>query len=224
MRRITAVTAGLMLIVPVIGQAQRCEGTASFAAGMARIGAGMQFTDGAKAFGGTFAIGKPSALYASGGYTHTTLDNSDVTLNGVSGTLGYQVDLGEGAQVCPLAGVAYTSTSVSGGGATVEASNTAFGLGFSLGGAVSSSASFELVPSVGFQYFFSNSKAAASGGGQTYSGTDSDSYGAITLNAGFVFNKSVTLLPMVAFPVGVEGGKAQYGIGIGLNFGQKGQP
>ena len=77
----------------------------------------MQFTDGAKAFGANFAIGKPAALYASGSYAHTTLDNSDVTLNGVSGSLGYQVDLGESAQVCPLAGVAYTSTSVSGGGA-----------------------------------------------------------------------------------------------------------
>jgi hypothetical protein len=218
------VLVALSVLIPM-GQAraQRCMGVASFASGSGRIAAGASLTGGSKNYGMHLAIGQDKGAFASGTFSRTTFDNASFALTGLAGSIGYQLELGDRSNVefCPVAGVSYFSGSHGYGASYVDVSSTEFGFGGSVGFVASSSASFELVPAVGFQYLTNNSKAMVTAFGNSSSGTGSSNYGIVSVSAGFVFNKSVTLQPIIEIPVSLANGKASYGIGIGLNFGEK---
>ena len=218
------VLVALSVLIPMNqARAQRCVGVASFANGSGRVAAGASLTDGAKNYGMNLAIGQDKGVFASGTISRTTFDNATLALTGLAGSIGYQFALGDrsGVEFCPFAGVRYFSGSHGYGASYVDVSSTELGLGGSVGFVASSSASFEIVPAVGFQYLTNNSRAMVTAFGNSSSGTGSPNYGIVSVAAGFVFNKNLTLQPIIEIPVSLANGKASYGIGIGLNFGEK---
>ena len=218
------VLVALSVLVPM-GQAhaQRCTGTASFASGKGRVAVGALLSDGVKSYGLDLAMGQDKRAFASGTYSRTTFDNASFALTGLGGTVGWQFGLGDGSRVelCPIAAVSYLSGSHGFGASYVDVSSTSFGFGGSIGFVASSSASFELVPAAGYQHFSTDSKATVTTFGNNSTGTGSSSYGIVSVSAGFVFNRNVTLRPIIEVPVGIDNGKASYGVGIGLNFGSR---
>lgn len=220
----TAMLLSVSLVVPVHhAGAQRCRGASSFAAGASRIGAGAAFTDGAKSYGAQLAFGAVTGPFAAATYTHTTFDNANFPLNGVGIDVGYQIPVSKDSRVefCPIAGVGYTRGSNDYFGADVTISGTTWGVGGSIGFLASTSESVDFVPAVGAQYFFSDAKVSFSAFGGSQSGSGSSDYGVFTVGGGFIFNKTVTLLPQVQIPFGVDNGKATYGLGIGFSFGER---
>ena len=198
--------------------AQVCQGTAPFSAGSARIGAGMQFTDGAKAYGGGIALGSSNSLFASADYVHTQFDDVDAGANGVNLQGGYSIAMNTSrtVQLCPLVGFAYQSgpNVDTGGFGTISTSLHAFAFGASIGTTVSMSPALDLVPFGGASYEMTH--ASSSLGGVSSSGDDNTTI--LQLGAGFVFNKVMTIQPSVSLPT-ESGSKPVWSVSFGFNFG-----
>lgn len=208
------------LVVPVIVNAvgaQTCVGTASFSAGTARIGAGAQFTDGAKAYGASLGAGTAN-VFGKAGVSRTEYDDVSEGATVFDASVGASLDVNQQKtiQLCPLVGFSYQSgPDIETGFGTINLSAHTFAFGGSIGGTIPVSPGFDLVPFGGAAYQIL--KASGSFAGQ--SGSDSENYTLITVGAGFVINHIFTLQPTVNFPVGLDGGKSAYGIAFSLNFG-----
>jgi hypothetical protein len=191
---------GLVAGIANTTNAQVCQGTAPFSAGSTRIGAGMQFTDGAKA------------------YVHTQFDDLDAGSNGVSLQGGYSIAMNtsRSVQLCPLVGFAYQSgPDFDTGFGTVSSSLRAFAFGGSIGTTVAMSPTMDFVPFGGALYEMDHFSSSL--GGVSSSGDDNTTV--IQLGGGFVFNKVFTIQPSVLIPT-ESGSKPTYGISFGYNFGK----
>jgi hypothetical protein len=196
---------------------QVCQGTAPFSAGSTRIGAGMQFTDGAKAYGGGLAFGGANSLFASADFVHTQFDNIDAGSNGFNVQGGYSMAMNTSRtiQLCPLVGFAYQSgPDFDTGFGTVNSSIRSFAFGGSIGTTVPMSPTLDLVPFGGATYEMDHLSSSLGG----VSTSSDDNTTVIQLGAGFVFNKVFTIQPSVAIPTR-SGSKPTYGISFGFNFG-----
>ena len=197
---------------------QVCQGTAPFSAGSTRIGAGMQFTDGAKAYGGGLAFGSSNSLFAGAEVIHTQFDDIDAGANGVSLQGGYSiaVNTSRSVQFCPLVGFAYQSgPDFDTGFGSISSSVRAFAFGGSIGTSVPMSPTVDLVPFGGASYEMDHFSSSL--GGVSSSGDDNTTL--IQLGAGFVFNKVLTILPSVLLPT-ESGSKPTWSISFGYNFGK----
>lgn len=191
--------------------AQSCEGSASFAAGPARVGAGFAVTDGLKTYGVNGAIGQQMGWYGSASVARVSYDNADASAVGMGVNAGYAMNVttDKKVQFCPQAGFMYQSGPDVGG---ISASAHAFDVGGSFGTVMKASPTLDFVPFAGAQYINATSKID---GGPSFS----DDYANINVGAGFVLNRLWTIQPMVTFPVGLEGAKSTFQIGVGYSFG-----
>jgi opacity protein-like surface antigen len=197
--------------------AQVCQGTAPFSAGSARVGAGMQITDGAKAYGGGLAFGSSNSLFGSADIIRTQFDDIDASATGISLQGGYSIAMNtqRTVQLCPLVGFAYQSgPDFDTGFGTVSGSVRAFALGGSIGTTIPMSPTFDFVPFGGASYEMDHFSSTIGG----VSGSDDHNTTIIQLGAGLVFNKVLTIQPAVSIPT-ESGSKPTYGISFAFNFG-----
>ena len=209
---------GLVAGIANTTNAQVCQGTAPFSAGSTRIGAAMQFTDGAKSYGGGLAFGSSNSLFGSADYVHTQFDDIDAGSNGVSLQGGYSIAMNtsRSVQLCPLVGFAYQSgPNFDTGFGTVSSSLHAFAFGGSIGTTVAMSPTLDFVPFGGASYEMDHFSSSL--GGVSSSGDDNTTV--FQLGGGFVFNKVFTIQPSVLIPT-ESGSKPTYGISFGYNFGK----
>ncbi len=209
---------GLVAGIAHTTAAQVCQGTAPFSAGSARVGAGMQFTDGAKAYGGELAFGSSNSLFASADVSRTQFDDVDASATGFSVQGGYSIAMNTSrtVQLCPLAGYAYQAgPNFDTGFGTVNSSVSAFAFGGTIGTTVPMSPTFDFVPFGGATYQLDHVTGSFNG----LSSSGDQNYTNIMLGAGFVFNKTLTIQPSVSIPAGLSGAKPTYGISLAFNFG-----
>jgi len=212
----TAFYLALFTLPAAKAAAQTCVGTASFASGSVRLGAGIDFAKDAKQYAAQLAFGKAGGPFAAGSIGRVDVDDTDESATSFGGELGYSLNVAErgSLEVCPILGIGYASADVSEGGFSVDISTRALSAGFAIGGVASSSPTFAFVPSVSLAYVNQNIKSEGA-----IEFDESDDFGVITLAAGFVFNQRVTLRPNFAFPVGLDDSDPTYGVGISFNFG-----
>lgn len=218
MTRFVPVIIGLTVSIlsATAAVAQTCTGTASFASGPVRMGAGIDFGKDAKQYGAQIALGKAAGPFAAGTIARADLEDTDENVMLYAAEVGYgiQVSGNRPFEVCPIAGIGFGSADIGDDGFGVELSSRQLQAGLSIGGVASSSPTFAFVPSVAFVYAHENVKSEG-----VVEFDESDDFGVITLAAGFVFNQRVTLRPNFALPVGLDGSDPMYGIGIAFNFG-----
>jgi len=219
MRQHTLGIAALALVAGIANTttAQVCQGTAPFSAGSARVGAGIQITDGAKAYGGELAFGSSNSLFASADVSTTRFDNVDASATGVSAQGGYSIAMNtqRTVQLCPLVGFAYQSgPDFDTGLGTISGSVRAFLFGGSIGTTIPVSPTFDFIPFGGADYEMDHLTTTLAG----QSSSSDHNTTIIQLGAGLVFNKVFTIQPAVSIPT-ENGSKPTYAISFGFNFG-----
>ncbi|MGH7656320.1 MAG: autotransporter outer membrane beta-barrel domain-containing protein [Gemmatimonadaceae bacterium] len=200
--------------------AQSCVGTASFAAGIVRLGASAAFTDGAKQYSGGLALGAPHGVFAAVDAGSISYDGGGGASTVVGANLGYDVAVGPGASFCPI--VAYSHVSfpdVRVGGSTITTSENVVAFGGAFGVTATVAPNLDLVPYLAGEYAHASASESETGVG---SDSQSQDYGVLSVGVGFVINKMFTFGPSVAVPVGITGGKTSVSIGLSINFGHSG--
>lgn len=196
--------------------AQTCVGAASYSSGPVRLGAGFATTDGAKSYGVTLGVGAKAGAFGSASVSRGEYSDIDASSTGVSLGVGYAMDIDPAVQFCPVASFIHQSgPDIDFGSGTVTTTSHAFGLGGALGGLVPVTPTLDLVPFVSAAFLASHGSATYQGDTQS----DSQNSGEIDLGAGFVINKTLTLQPAVAIPVGVDGAKSTFLLAFAFNFG-----
>ena len=211
-------SSALLLMVSAVGQAQSCLGAASFAAGPVRVGAGVDFTDGAKSYGVQLAFGSTSGPFGTAGLSAVDYDDVDEGGTIVSVAGGYALPLGPSrkAQFCPSVGFDWGSgPNFDTGAGVLELSFRTFSFGANLGAVATSTPTMDFVPFVGAHFVIARLTAEFDGATER----EREDYGVVSLGAGFVLNRTLTIRPQLGFPVGVDEGDPSYGLAFAFNFG-----
>lgn len=215
-----ALMGSVVLVALAIGvaDAQICTGNASFANGNFRVGGAAQFSDGVQGFGGNFVAGSPAAFgsFSVGSLSYDDVDGSSLL---VGGGAGYQMAVGStgNVQLCPVASVdfAFGPNDIEGTG--IDASGRSFSFGGMIGGVLSSSPQFQVVPAGGLA--FAHSTVKLDDGVDSIS--ESDTFGLGMFAVGFVINNSLTIQPGLSIPFGLDESDPTYGVLLSLNFGRR---
>ncbi len=205
------------VVVPNTSEAQICTGTASFGAGIVRLGASASFSDGTKLYGGELALGAPRGLFGTADAAQISTDGTSETSTVIGGTLGYSVEVGSIADFCAIAAFSHTTfPDIQFGSATITSSQNDVGFGGALGVAAVVSPNLSVVPYTEVEYVHATATASSVSVGSSSASQD---YGVLEIGFGIVMGKVVTLRPSVSIPVGLTGGKTAVNIGLALNFG-----
>jgi hypothetical protein len=208
---VTALVAG----VAATADAQICTGTAPFTAGKMRVGGNAEFPDGGKIYGGEFARGLDNGMHVGATVVRSSVDNTDINWMNFGANGGYEMRFESmpKIRVCPTASLGYgTGPDILG----TDVSTIDYSLGAAVGGVVSASEKLAIVPSAHLRLL--GARVTAEG----VSGSSSDSYLRATLSAGFVFNRAITVAPVVHIPLGEEGMESTFGFAASYNFGRSG--
>ncbi|MFI5229621.1 MAG: hypothetical protein ACHQWU_11165 [Gemmatimonadales bacterium] len=217
------IALGAMVALGQALHAQTCIGSASFLSGPARIGAGVSISDNVKSYGLDLAVGAPAGAFGSATVARAEYDGIDGGGTVLGASAGYAIDAtpAKTMQFCPQVGYEYQSgPDVDSGFGTISTSAHDFSLGGSFGGRVAASPTFDFVPFASAAYVIARA-------GETFNGTSSsvsEDFVQIGVGAGFVIGRTLTLQPLVSFPVGLEGGKSIFQIAFALNFGSSPTP
>jgi hypothetical protein len=199
-------------------EAQVCQGTAALAAGPIRLGGDYTSGDGWKGYGLEMGVGAKDGVYAEANVSRSEFSDIDGSGKGVGLGAGYAINVNPAhtVQFCPLVSAAFQSgPDIDYGNSTIETSIRAFGFGGTLGGAVPVTSTLDLVPFAGALFVTERLSATLDG----TSDSQSANSGLLDVGAGFVINKTLTLLPSVSVPFGIDGGKSSFELAISLNFG-----
>ena len=208
---VTALVAG----VAATAQAQICAGTAPFSAGSIRVGAGAEFPDGAKSYGGELAWGHQSGAYLAGSVSRLTIDNTDLNAMRFGASAGYEMSTEAMPKLrfCPVASLGYSNGPDI---APADVSMIDYAVGGAVGSLLSLSDNVSLVPSAMISWTGARAKAEANG----TSSTASDSWMQARLAAGFVINNQITVAPVVTIPMSHDGDETRFGFAASYNFGR----
>jgi hypothetical protein len=196
---------------------QVCAGTATFMGAPLQVSGSAGFTTGARGFGVGLALGGAGMFYGVGvGTTHYDAYNgSSIDLSAGAG-LEVPVGQGGGVELCPVAAVGHRSgpNNIAGSGANY--SETEVGAAIRLGVVTMESDRDRVIPTVGLGFDHVQQVLSATFGGSTKA---SHTFGALSLGVGFVFNRTVTFLPEVVVPIGLDNSSPSFDLSLAVNFG-----
>ena len=136
---------------------------------------------------------------------------------GFSVGAGMPFRVSNAVEFCPLVGFYHESLNIDDPDlGTLRLTTRGFSFGGSIGGVVSASPAFEVVPHASTE--FVAAKATASLLGE--SASESDSYFVVGLGSGFVVRRILSIRPSIAYAFGVEDADPVFALSIGVNFGQ----
>ena len=197
---VTALTA----CVAASAEAQLCAGSASFSAGRMRAGVGAELPAGGKAYGAGLTWSHQSGAYFGGQIIRQNPTGGAETATDLQANVGYETSFdGLGTtRFCPTGHFGITNRPNN------QESVTHYALGGTFGQVLSSSDNMTLAPSLGVSWVHYSS------------GGVSDSWIEATLGAGFIFNRDVTLTPMLRLPLNQDGAEPTFGVSLSYNFGR----
>ena len=220
--RIAFAAAACIFAAPLAIEAQTCTGSASFSAGNMRLGASGSFQDGSRTYGGAFTVGATQGAFGSVSLGQTSYSGATGTSSTIGVSAGYSVAVGPAAEFCPIVSYAHWSfPDAPFFGGTITAGQDDFGLGGSLGFVSVMTPNLSVKPFASAAYF--HSMFTEHDGTLGSSSTNYD-YGIIGVGFGFIVRNSLTILPGVTRPVGLDGAKFAFNIGVSVNFGHFGGP
>ncbi len=213
-------TIALAVFVPS-AQAQTCLGGPSISkARSTQAGVGVAFRDELFAFGGNISAGNDSAF---GGLT---VSRRSLEVDGFDSLSAVNLAVNAGLQIpatpdkramfCPIVGFSRTFGPNDVFDSGLDLSDWSIGGGGAFGVTVGAPGSIQFVPTVSLQVV--RTTVTAKFGGESES--ESDTNGVLTLGLGFLLNERVSVLPNVSIPIGVEDGKALFGLSVIFSFGK----
>jgi hypothetical protein len=211
------VLAASLSLFPAALSAQTCMGGASFADRRAQVGADLSFSTGARSVNAGLGLGSLSGPFLSLGFGRAYDDDLNEAASVYSGTAGFGLQLPprQTTQLCPfISGLALTGVDLADG---TRLSAQVFGLGASVGTALRVTPALEVVPFAGVAlltqvtriYYPSLDDVA----GQT------DHRYPVSLGAGLVFGKVITIRPSTTFTVAEGRTTTSYGLRFSASFG-----
>jgi hypothetical protein len=210
-----------LVATPAVVNAQRCLGTASFADGHLRAQVGTSSAADWRYYQVGLTMGRERGAFVTGAASRGTYEHSDVTFNGLSGSVGYQVPVGTRLQVCPQVFVGRSTSTWNAGRSHVDYWSTATGISTAVGVSAWSSRRFDLVPSAELTYTRSSGRMQAATGGVENEARGTYGSGGLLLASGLIFGKVITVNPFISLPVGVRGAKHVTGVSVSINFGSR---
>lgn len=207
------VLAASLSLFPTALAAQRCMGGASFADRRAQIGADASFSAGARSVSGGLSAGASFGPFASVGFgTARDDDIGDVaTVFAATAGMGLPLQPNPKTQLCPfVAAVVLSEVELDSG---ERISSQAFGVGASVGRALRSASRLEVVPFVGAALVTQQTTIKF---GQTVAVTDH--HYAVSVGAGFVVGKVITIRPATTLTVADGRTSMSYGLHFSFSF------
>ena len=222
-RSLALVALAALLAAPAVARGQTCSGNTPFTSGIMRAGGAVAIADGSTALGGEFAGGEPLGLFGTAYFAQTSYSGHSgrAAVNG--GTLGYSVDLGKSAQICPVISILHADypSVITAGAPVVQPSMNGIGIGAVFGMTTAATPTIDFMPFVGADFINSTTSARVSGAGSADQG---ENYGRLSAGFAIVYDKTYTIRPRAAFAVGRAGGNnvlrpaTEYGIGLSVTF------
>ena len=214
LRRLLPV-ALLIGALPSVAAAQACLGNASFSTNHLQMAGGYTFTSDFDELGASFTSGSNS-VFAGIGVNSYAVEGSDANVR-VAGSLGYQVPVTASGRVqaCPMLRASYGLPTDDFNGLGGELRTQSYGFGLAIGGALTQTDRFAIVPSV--QAGVQRDVFRVRGG--LLPVDDGDTYGVVGLGIGFVMNNALSIRPSVTLPVNAAFDDPIFGIGLSLNYG-----
>ena len=191
--------------------AQVCAGTASFASGGLQLTGAVSFSDNSRLYGAGVALGGATGFYGAGAIGRRETDGADATTV-FGGTVGFA--LGHEVQICPSVTASREVYSAIG---ALKPTVDVIGGGLSLGGLAHVTPAFDVAPAISVHRLHATATASVG----AYSASASTDYTVIGVALGFVIGQRFTLQPAFAVPVGLEGAKTAFSIGVSLNVGKR---
>jgi hypothetical protein len=214
-----SIIAAFSLIAALPAHAQLCAGTASYTTGRMQVGGQFLSNDDYSSYGVGLNVGKARGLYGGvqlANNDYDFIDESGMVI-GVGG--GYQLrPAKQGFQICPAASLAIGLGPDNIGGSNTDMSTFQFSAGALIGLVAHRSGNFQLIPTGGLAIVNSKVSLSVPGGG---SAEDSETYMAIDLGAGLVFNSVWTIRPMLSLPMGADNREESVSLGVSYNFGKR---
>jgi hypothetical protein len=214
-----SIIAAFSLIAALPAHAQLCAGTASYTSGRMQVGGQFLSNDDYSSYGVGLAMGNARGLYGGVNVANNDYDFIDESgmVIGVGG--GYQMrPARQGFQICPAASLAIGLGPDNIGGTNTDMSTFQFSAGALIGMVAHRSGNFQLIPTGGLAIVNSKVSLSVPGGG---SAEDSETYLAIDLGAGLVFNSVWTIRPMLSLPMGADNREESVSLGVSYNFGRR---
>jgi hypothetical protein len=233
MRRSLAL--GVLLVsLSSVAQGQICLGLPSFAKPM-QVHASLTTGDDVTTIGGGVSWGSRTGLFGGVNAGIVSIDEVDEGAFVLGASGGYQLSTGgssrrrsattaqqtsmQSIQLCPVASIQYQKgPEFDILGEDIDLSATNIGAGIAAGLPIDASPTFQLIPMGSFALAYSKLKASTESFG---SGSESETYGIITLGLGFLLNTNLSIRPYVDIPVGLEGADARLGVVAALSIGSR---
>jgi hypothetical protein len=212
-----SIVAALALAAASTADAQLCAGTASFTTGKMQVAGQMLSNDDYSSYGIGFNLGTARGLFGGaqiGNNDYDFVDESGLWL-GAGG--GYQMrPARQGFQICPVASFNFGMGPDDIGGTGTDMSARQFSAGAIIGMVAHRAQNFQIIPTGGLSIVNWKVTLDSPGG----SADESDTFFALDLGAGFLFNQVWTIRPMLSIPFGADGRDESIALGVSYNFGR----
>lgn len=215
----TLVIAALFCVSPLTLRAQVCLGGAAFTDHVGQIGVDASSGNSSESATGNLTLGSERGPFGTIGIGTAHDGNLNDYASLFAATAGLDVHLGARptAQLCP-----YLSLSTLNGVnlPTGDQANFAdYGFGASIGTIVRPEPNFELVPFAGAAYVIQDGTIHTSTPGGSTDLTSDDDFRVMSLGAGLVFAKTVTVRPSVTFLFGHGHTSQSFALHVAVSFG-----
>lgn len=214
-----SIIAAFSLIAALPAHAQLCAGTASYTTGRMQAGGQFLSNDDYSAYGVGLNVGNARGVYGGvqvANYDYDFLNESGLTI-GVGG--GYQMrPAKQGFQICPVAALGIGLGPDNIAGSNTDMSTFQFSAGALIGLVAHRSGNMQIIPTGGLSIVNSKFTLSSPGGANT---EDSETFLAIDLGAGLVFNSVWTIRPMLSLPMGADNREESVSLGVSYNFGKR---
>ena len=217
MRQLIIALAAVFVTTSTV-DAQTCSGAAPFNRGPVRVGVGFSYSDAANSYGGGLGIGSSrDGPFATANGFAIEYDGIEEIGTGFSVGAGIPFRVSNSIEFCPLMGFYHQSLNLDDPDlGTLRLTTRGFSFGGSIGGVAAASSNFEVVPHASGEFVAAKGTASLLG----ESASESDSYFAVGVGAGFVVRRIISIRPSIAYAFGVEEADPVFSLAIGVNFGQ----
>ena len=208
----TLALASCSLMFPYALTAQLCVGSPALApTNVGNVGVGASFFDGGNGYSVGATFGGP--LYGTGGFTFLDFDDTDLSLKGLGGEVGYAVSPAPSVGFCPSVGVTYGfGLEILG----IDFTTLTFAPAVAVGIEAEVSPTITVVPFGQGRVLFQRVNVDAGPLGEE---SASETNGSLILGLTFIFNGVLGIGPAVRIPVATEGGDTTLGVFANIAFG-----
>jgi hypothetical protein len=214
--RLSAVAA-LSLVAAFPAGAQLCAGAAPYTSGRMQGGAQILSNDDYSQYGVGLNMGTANGLWGGAQFGSNEYDFIEESGLWVGAGGGYQMrPARQGFQICPIANFGFGIGPDEIAGVEADVSIRQFQAGAIIGKVVHRTPTFQFIPTGGLSIVNSKFEVESGFG----SGEESDTFFALDVGAGLVFNSVWTIRPMLSIPFGDDGRDESLVLGASYNFGR----